>query len=230
VYLVSTALISSNWLLYIWAVNSGHILDASLGYFINPLINVLLGVGFLRERLGKFQGAAVALAASGVVALAIHQGSLPWISLVLAVTFALYGLARKRAHIDPVAGLLIETSILMPFASLYLGLQAARGAGIFGASPSITALLLSTGGVTATPLIWFAIGVRTLRLSTMGLIQYVSPTIQFLLAVGVYREQFSMAHGVAFAFIWVGLAMYTWDALRHVAGHAARERLGRPVG
>jgi chloramphenicol-sensitive protein RarD len=228
-YLASTALISSNWLLFIWAVNSGHVLDTSLGYFINPLINVLLGVAFLREQLTRSQAAAVALASSGVLALAIRQGNVPWISLVLATTFGLYGFVRKRAHIEPIEGLFIETVILTPFAALYLGIQAARGAPLFGPTAATEALLLSTGVVTATPLIWFAIGVRTLRLSTMGLIQYVSPTSQFLIAVGLYREAFTPVHGVAFACIWLALVLYTWDAVRRAPGPWTRERLGPPV-
>jgi chloramphenicol-sensitive protein RarD len=227
VYLISTALISSNWLLFIWAVNAGHVLDSSLGYFINPLMNVVLGIAFLGERLRMPQAVAVALATAGVLALTVHLGTVPWISLVLASTFALYGFVRKSAHIEPFAGLLIETTILLPFAVFYLGLEAIRGVGMFGPNASTAALLVSTGVVTATPLIWFAVGVRTLRLSTMGLVQYVSPTSQFLLAVIVYREPFTRAHGVAFACIWLGLVLYTWDALRHAAVQGARERPGR---
>ncbi len=154
-YVVSTALISSNWLIFIWAVNTGHVLDTSLGYFINPLINVLLGVGFMGERLRKPQAAAVALAASGVVALAIHEGGVPWISLALASTFALYGFTRKRANIEPIAGLFIETTILAPFAACYLALHMSCAGGVFGPSAPIAAMLVSSGVVTATPLIWF---------------------------------------------------------------------------
>jgi chloramphenicol-sensitive protein RarD len=225
-YLASTALISSNWLLFIWAVNSGHVLDTSLGYFINPLINVLLGVACFRERLTRSQAVAVALAGVGVLALAIEQASVPWISLALAVTFGLYGLVRKRAKIEPVEGLFIETAILAPLAVFYLGILSACGAPLFGSTAPIGALLLSTGVVTATPLIWFAMGVRTLRLSTMGLIQYVSPTSQFLIAVGLYRESFTRAHGAAFACIWLALALYTWDTLRRATRVGGRERLG----
>jgi chloramphenicol-sensitive protein RarD len=188
---------------------------------------VVLGIAFLGERLRMPQAVAVALATAGVLALTVHLGTVPWISLVLASTFALYGFVRKSAHIEPFAGLLIETTILLPFAVFYLGLEAIRGVGMFGPNASTAALLVSTGVVTATPLIWFAVGVRTLRLSTMGLVQYVSPTSQFLLAVIVYREPFTRAHGVAFACIWLGLVLYTWDALRHAAVQGARERPGR---
>lgn len=215
VYLVSTALVSANWLIYIWAVNSGHVLEASLGYFVNPLVTVLLGVIFLRERLTRRQGGAVALAAVGVLALAVRLGSFPAVSLALAGTFGFYGLVRKKARIDAVVGLLMETALLAPLALLYLGALGARGTGSFGAAgPATTALLASAGVVTAVPLIWFAIGMRALRLSTMGLIQYITPSLQFLLAVALYRERFTQAHAVAFACIWTSLAIYTWDALR----------------
>jgi len=215
VYALSTGLISANWLIYIWAVNSGHVLEASLGYFVNPLVNVVLGVLFLRERLSRPQAVAVALAAAGVLALTVQLGAVPWLSLSLAFTFGLYGLVRKKARIDAVVGLLVETALLAPFALGFLTALAARGVGAFGtAGPATTALLAAAGVVTAVPLIWFAVGMRALRLSTMGLIQYVTPTSQFLLAVALYREPFTVHHAVAFALIWSSLGLYTWDALR----------------
>jgi chloramphenicol-sensitive protein RarD len=217
VYLASTALISANWLIYIWAVNTNHVLEASVGYFVNPLVNVLLGVVFLRERLSRAQGVAVALAAAGVLVLAVRLGAFPWVSLALAATFGFYGLVRKKARIDAIVGLLVETSLLAPLALLYLVALAARAQGAFvAAGASTTALLAAAGVVTAVPLIWFAVGMRALRLSTMGLIQYITPTGQFLLAVALYREPFTTAHAIAFACIWSSLALYTYDALRAI--------------
>jgi chloramphenicol-sensitive protein RarD len=212
-YLVSTLLIAANWLVFIWAVNAGHVLEASLGYFINPLVNVLLGVVFLGEALTRRQLAAVLLAALGVVALVLRVGHVPWISLSLAATFGLYGLVRKRAHIPPVTGLLVETLVLAPVALAYLVALGVAGHGAFGSTTATTALLASAGVVTAVPLIWFAMGVRSLRYSTMGLVQYVTPTGQFLLAVALYREPFTTAHAIAFGCIWLSLALYSYDAL-----------------
>lgn len=215
VYLASTTLISANWLLFIWAVNTGRVLESSLGYFVNPLVNVVLGMLFLRERLSRPQGIAVALAGVGVLALAVRLGAFPWVSLALAGTFGFYGLVRKKARIDPIVGLLVETALLAPVALLYLGALAVRGQGAFGYAGGGTTLLLAAAGViTAVPLIWFAVGMHALRLSTMGLVQYVTPTMQFLLAVALYRERFTSAHAVAFGCIWTSLALYTFDTLR----------------
>jgi len=220
----SGALISVNWLLYIWAVIHGHVVDASLGYFINPLVNVVLGVLVLRERLGRAQGIAVALAAAGVAVLAIAHGRLPWIALALALSFGLYGLARKTVGADAVTGLLWETALLAPLAAGYLFLLARQGTGAFGPSAPATSLLLALGGpVTAVPLVLFALGARALPLSTVGFLQYLSPSIQFLLAVLVFREPFTPVHAATFAFIWAALAILTWDLRRRLR----YERRGR---
>ena len=213
VFGATTALISGNWLLYIWAVNSGHLLEASLGYFVNPLVNVLLGVAFLGESLNGRQKAAVAIAAAGVLWLVASYGRFPWISLALALTFGLYGLARKKAGIGALTGLLVETALLAPLALAYLWIRASAGVGAFGSAPGTTALLASAGVVTAVPLVWFAVGVQRLRLSTMGFLQYLAPTCQFALAVWLYREPFSAAHAVTFGFIWASLALYSFDAV-----------------
>ena len=213
VFGATTALISANWLLYIWAVNTGHLLEASLGYFVNPLVNVLLGVAFLGESLNGRQKAAVAIAAAGVLWLVASYGRFPWISLALALTFGLYGLARKKAGIGALTGLLVETALLAPLALAYLWSRASAGTGAFGSAPGTTALLASAGVVTAIPLVWFAVGVQRLRLSTMGFLQYLSPTCQFALAVWLYREPFSAAHAVTFGFIWASLALYSLDAV-----------------
>jgi chloramphenicol-sensitive protein RarD len=217
----SALLIAANWGTYIWAVQAGRVLQASLGYYVNPLVSVLLGVVFLRERLRRLQTAAIALAAVGVGVLVLDRGELPWLPLTLAFSFGLYGLVRKRAGVDPVGGLLAETALLAPVALGYVGLLAADGAGAFGAGPGTTLLLVAAGPVTAVPLVWFALGVRSLPLSTVGLLQYVTPTLQFLLAVLLYREQFTRAHALAFGFIWGALALYSWDSLRAIRAGAA---------
>jgi chloramphenicol-sensitive protein RarD len=211
--LAATALfISANWLTYIWAVNSGHVLEASLGYFVNPLVTVVLGVVFLRERLSRAQAVAVGIAAAGVLSLVIRAGHVPWIALGLAMTFALYGLFRKRLRVDAVSGLLGEVCILAPAALLFVAWLGP--ANHFGESPSRTALLAASGVVTAIPLLWFAAGVQRLRLSTVGLLQYLNPTLQFATAVFAFHETFTAAHALAFGCIWASLAVYTTDALR----------------
>ena len=212
VYALSTALVTTNWLLYIWAVTTGRVLEASLGYFITPLVNVLLGVLLLREHLQKRQVAAFALAGAGVLVLVVRLGTIPWLALALAASFGGYGLVRKKAGIDPVVGLLIETLLVAPAAATLLVLRAATHTGALGADARTTALLLVAGLVTALPLIWFAHGVRSLRLSTMGLIQYVSPTLQFLCAVVLFHEPFTRAHAIAFSCIWLGLVLYSTQA------------------
>lgn len=215
VYAATTLLISANWLLFIWAVTAGRVLESSLGYFVNPLVNVLLGAVFLQERLSRPQRVAVALAGAGVLALVVRLGSFPWVSLLLALTFGLYGLLRKRARIDAIVGLLLETTLVTPVALGYVAVVAARGEPAFGPGGWTTALvLMGLGVITPVPLIWFATAVRTLRLSTMGLLQYIAPTCQFVLAVALYREPFTRTHGFAFACIWASLALYTADALR----------------
>jgi chloramphenicol-sensitive protein RarD len=212
-FVATTLLISVNWLLYIWSVNTGHLLEASMGYFMNPLVTILLGVVFLKEGLDRLQAFAVGLAAVGVAWMVLAHGRLPWISLALALSFALYTLLRKKARIDAVAGLLVETSLLAPLAAGWLAWLWWRGEAHFGTSTGMSVLLLSAGAVTALPLVWFALGVHQLRLSTVGLLQYVAPTLQFTLAVVAYREPFGATQAVTFAFIWAGLAIYTADAI-----------------
>lgn len=205
VLVATTLLISGNWLLFIWAIQQGRLLEASLGYFINPLVNVLLGVVFLGETLRRLQKVAVALAAVGVSVLVVRLGHLPWISLTLASSFGLYGLLRKRFAIDAVVGLFVETGLLAPFAIAFLGTQGT-------AAPS--GLLAASGVITAVPLVLFTEGAKRLTLSTIGLMQYVAPTGQFLIAVLVFGEPFTAAHAATFACIWVSLAIYTADAVR----------------
>ncbi len=211
----STVLIGANWLVYIYAVASDQILEASLGYFINPLVSVLLGVVVLHERLNRVQTAAVALAAGGVAVLTAGHGRFPWIALVLALSFGLYGLVRKTMHADAVVGLLVETAALSPAAVAYAAWLGLRGTGAVGhSSVTIYALLVASGAITAVPLVLFTLGARRLPLSVLGLLQYIAPTSQFLLAVFLYGETFTALHGVTFAFIWSGLALFTWDLRR----------------
>jgi chloramphenicol-sensitive protein RarD len=213
---LTTALISTNWLVYIWAVQADRILEASLGYFVTPLVNVLLGVVFLRESLSRLQKVAVALAGAGVAVLVLRTGAFPWVSLVLAASFGLYGLLRKRAAVDSVGGLFGETALLAPAALAYLALRARDGTGAFGTGAAVTSLLAAAGPITAFPLVWFGLALKRLRLSTMGLVQYLTPTSQFLVGVLLYREPFGPAHAAAFACIWASLALYTWDVYARV--------------
>lgn len=210
---LSTVLIGINWFLYIAAVNSGHIVDASLGYFINPLFNVLLGILFLGERLRRWQGVSVALAALGVVLLTISLGSLPWIALALPASFGFYGLVRKSVAASPEEGLTLEVWLLLPFVVAYL---LSLGKPLFSLEHGGVhqGLLVATGLITALPLIWFTHGARRLPLSTVGLLQYLAPTGQFLLGVFVYDEAFSLPHLAAFSCIWLALIVFTVDARR----------------
>jgi chloramphenicol-sensitive protein RarD len=221
VLVASAALIGLNWLLYIWAVVHDHVVEASLGYYINPLVNVALGVAVLREQLSRAQQVALGLAGFAVAVLTLWYGRFPWIALALAASFGLYGLLRKLVAADAVTGLLWETAILTPAAGAWLLTLAASGAGVFGRSPLASSLLLLGGAVTALPLVLFAAGARALPLSTLGLVQYVSPTLQFLLAVLVFGEPFTAAHVVTFACIWAALALLALDLRRHLRGPGA---------
>jgi chloramphenicol-sensitive protein RarD len=221
----SAVLIGLNWLLYVWAVVHDHVVEASLGYFINPLVNVLLGVLVLGERLSRPQQIAVALAAAGVAVLTAGHGRLPWIALALAVSFGLYGLVRKTVGADAVTGLLWETALLAPLATAFLVLLGRQGTGAFGPGAPASSVLLALGGVvTAVPLVLFALGARSLPLSTLGLLQYLSPSLQFLLAVLLFREPFTRAHAAAFACIWSALALLTWDLRRRLRLEKAAAR------
>ncbi len=212
---VTTILIAVNWLVFIWAVFNHHLLQASLGYFINPLVNVLLGFVFLRERLRRWQVVAVVLALSGVVVLAVGSGVVPWVALVLAVTFGTYGLLRKIARPDGLMGLTIETLLLAPAALGWLWWSAGQGVLVFGQHGwTVSLVLLAAGPVTALPLVWFAEGARRLRYATIGFLQYVAPSLQFLLAVVFFGEAFTTVHAVSFGLIWTALAVYSVDTAR----------------
>jgi rarD protein len=214
IFLVTTALIGSNWTIFIWAITNGRMVESSLGYYINPIINVLLGMAFLQERLSRRQGVAVLIAAGGVLSLILSYGSVPWVALSLATSFGVYALVRKKAAIDPMIGLFVETVLLVPPAIAYLLWLNANGAGNFGVHGIGTDLLIIMAGpVTAVPLVLFMIGAARLKLSTIGVLQYIGPTGQLLLGVLVYGEAFTSSHLIAFACIWAALALYSADAL-----------------
>ncbi len=214
-FTLSALLLGGNWLLYVWAVNAGRVLDASLGYFINPLVNVALGFLVLGERPRPLQWAAVALAAAGVLWLAVGAGQLPWVSLVLALSFAFYGLLRKTATLGALEGLALETLLLAPLAFGGLAWLAIAGRLQFGQGDWGTDLwLLAAGPFTAVPLLLFASGARRVSMATLGLLQYLGPSIQFGLGVWVYHEPFSAQRGLGFALIWLALAVYSAESWR----------------
>lgn len=218
--ILTALLIGVNWLVFIYAVVSGHVLEGSLGYYLNPLVNVLLGVVLLKERLTRAQVLATVLAAAGVAVLAAGAGSGLWISLTLAATFALYGFLRKVAPVDSLEGLSVETALLTPLAAgwlVWLHFQGELGFGDFGLE--VDALLVLGGAVTAIPLLLFTAAARRLPYSTLGFLQYIAPSLQFLLAVLAFEEPLTAAHVVCFGAIWTALAMFSFEGVR-----AARAR------
>ncbi len=221
---LTALLIGANWLIFIYAVVSGHVLEASLGYYLNPLVNVLLGVVLLKERLGVAQIFATLLAAAGVAVLAAGAGTGLWISLTLAASFALYGFVRKVAPVDSLEGLSIETALLAPIALGWLiWLQQAGELGLGRFGLSVDMMLVLGGAVTAIPLLMFTAAARRLPYSTLGFLQYIAPSLQFLLAVLAFGEPLTTSHLVCFAAIWTALAIFTLDGWRS----AARARAAR---
>jgi chloramphenicol-sensitive protein RarD len=213
---VTTLLVTVNWFVFIWAVVNAHLVEASLGYFINPLVNVVLGLVFLGERLRPLQWLSVALAAAGVAILTVRLGQVPLVALTLAFSFGFYGLLRKTAAVDGPVGLTVETGLLTPFALLFLiGRELAGSLAFAHVGTGMTFLLLGAGATTALPLIWFVAGARLLPLSTLGFLQYLAPSGQFLLGVAVYDEPFTPAHKVSFGIIWTALVLFSWDLWRH---------------
>nr|WP_157175812.1 EamA family transporter RarD [Sphingomonas prati] len=215
----SAVLIAVNWLVYIWAVVNGHVLEASLGYFINPLVNVAIGVAVLGERLRPVQMVAVAIAAVGVAVLALSGTGALWISIMLALSFGTYGLVRKVVAVDALAGLTLETALLAPIAAgvlawAALGGDAPFGAPAFGQSGRIDMLLMTAGVVTALPLLMFAAAARRMKYATLGLFQYIAPSLQFAEAVWLFGEPLRTVHLVTFGLIWAGCALYAVDTLR----------------
>lgn len=220
---VTALLIGTNWLLYVYAINSGHILAGSLGYYLNPLANILLGRFILKEHLTKQQWAAVAIAAVGIAVLAAGALGTLWISLTLCFTFATYGLLRKIIHVESLAGLTIETALLFPIALGWLLVGGAAGRPMFGAGGSETILLVATGIVSTVPLLCFTAAARRLAYSTVGMLQFIAPTLQFLLAVAIYDEPFTRAHAIAFGCIWTALALYLGSMVRDRRAKQQRE-------
>jgi chloramphenicol-sensitive protein RarD len=211
----SALLISCNWLVYVWSVTHNHVVESSLGYYINPLVNVVLGVLVLHERLNRAQWAAIALAAAGVIGLTLLAGRPPWIAFTLAITFSLYGLVRKLISVAPLPGLATETLLLVPVAVGYLAACEVTGSGAFGrASLAVILLLVGSGLVTAIPLLLFAYGARALPYSTVGVLQYIAPSLQLLTGVLLFHESFSPAMAAGFGAIWLGLLVYAADGVR----------------
>lgn len=223
VYALAACLLAVNWLTYIWGVNAGFIVETSLGYFINPLVNVLLGVLFLREKIRPLQWVPIGMAAAGVLYLTFSYGSLPWIALVLAFTFALYGLLKKTAPLGSLHSLTLETGILFVPSLLYLLYVGLKGSGVFIEYDSLTNfLLIFTGVVTAVPLLLFGAAARSINLSLLGLLQYIAPTCQFLIGVLIYNEPFTQARLIGFSIIWAALFLY-W--LESFLAHRQASRL-----
>lgn len=211
-YTMAAVLISINWFVYVWAVNSGFIVESSLGYFITPLVSVMFGVVLLRERLRPLQWVAVALAASGVVYLAMAYGSLPWIALVLAFSFGSYGLVKKRAPLGSMHGLAVETAILLLPAVCYLAYLDWRGEGAFlHAGPRVTVQLVGAGLATTLPLLLFASAAQRIPLSLLGVFQYIAPTLQLVTGVLIYKEPFTRVQLAGFAIVWTGLIVFGVD-------------------
>lgn len=210
----SAILVSINWLVFVWAVNINQTVEVSLGYYINPLFNVVLGILVLKERLNRVQWIAVAIATAGVAYLTFQTGRVPWVALVLAASFGIYGLIRKVAKVDALPGLAIEMILLAPFAVGYLIWADAHGIGSFGHErPFVDTLLVLSGVVTATPLALFAYGARLLPYSTVGILQYMAPSLQLLCAIFVLGEPFQPARAVGFGLIWVALGIYAVDGI-----------------
>jgi chloramphenicol-sensitive protein RarD len=212
----ASAVLMANWLVYIWAINAGHVVDTSLGYFINPLVNVLLGVIFFKERMRPWQWAAIGIATAGVLWLTIEYGSLPWIGLTLAFTFGFYGLLKKLSSLDAIEGLSAEMGMLVvPMAALLVYLYSSSGASTVVSTPTTFLLLMCTGAATVAPLLLFGAAARSIPLTVVGLLQYIAPTMQFLLGVLVFKEPFSFQLLIGFVLIWIALAIYTTESLAY---------------
>lgn len=206
----ASILISINWLVYIWAVNNGHIVESSMGYYINPLISILLGIIFLKEKLNLWQVVAFVLAVAGVLIQTIEFGQVPWIAISLALSFGFYGLTKKFIRLDTVLGLTFETLMVTPIAFIYLIYVQIQGTAAFGNSSFLTTvLLIGTGIVTALPLLCFAEGARNISLTMIGFFQYISPTLTLILGITLYREAFSQTQLISFSFIWLGLLVFS---------------------
>jgi len=221
-FVLSALMIGANWLAYIWAVLHGHVLEASLGYFITPLVNVLLGMTLLHERLRRAQWIALAIAGAGVLWLTVQAGRPPWIALSLGITFGAYGLLRKVAALGALEGLTLETLLLAPLAGLVLGTAMLDGRAAFPAPDALTNLwMIGLGPITAVPLLLFAAGARRLSMATLGIVQYLGPSIQVVIGIWVFGEPFPMVRFIGFACIWLALLIYSGDGWRRARESAA---------
>jgi chloramphenicol-sensitive protein RarD len=221
-YVAAALFLSVNWYIYIWAVNAGFLVDASLGYFITPLVNVLMGVLFFRERLSGGQWTAVGLAAAGVLYITVSYGQLPWIGLSLALTFGVYALVKKQARLPSLEGMALETGTIFLPAVAFLVFQEVAGVGVLGHTDWLSNLLLmGTGVITVIPLLWFSDAAQRIPLSMMGVIQYISPTLMFVLGIAFFHEPFDIHRLVGFLLIWAALAVYSGTTLRARARRAS---------
>ncbi|WP_210364913.1 EamA family transporter RarD [Bacillus sp. REN3] len=219
----ASMLISMNWFIYIWAVNSNQMVEASLGYYINPLVSVLLGMVFLKERLSAIQYVSFLLAGIGVLIMTVTYGQFPWIAVSLAVSFGLYGLAKKLIKVDSTVGLALETLVVMPIAGIYIAYLFLDGTNsLFSGSWLTSALLAGAGAATAVPLLYFAKGAQRIPLSTLGILQYIAPTLTLLLGIFIYDETFSAVHLLAFTFIWSALILYSFSRTKGMTALALR--------
>lgn len=219
-FMCSSSLLAVNWLTYIWGVNAGFVLEASMGYYINPLVNVLLGFIFFQDRLRRFQILAIILAVAGVANLVINYGRFPWIALTLAFSFGLYGLIRKLVRVESLPGLCAESFFMSVPALVFLIWRHLSGAGALGAGAfEVDALLIGAGAVTAVPLLLFAFCARRLRLVEVGILQYLAPTCMFLLGVFIFGEPFTLVHLITFVCIWTGIAIYSIETVCYMRRH-----------
>jgi chloramphenicol-sensitive protein RarD len=224
IYSIAAVLLSINWLIYVWGVNAGFIVETSLGYFINPLLSVMLGVIFLRERLRPMQWIPVGLAAVGVIYLTFVYGRLPWIALTLAFSFGFYGFVKKLSPLGSLYGLTLETGIVFPVALIYLIVVGVTGSGAFLQTGTLVdVFLIGAGIVTTIPLLMFASAAKQIPLTIVGLLQYIAPTLQFLIGVFVYKEAFDMSHFIGFAIVWVALIIFA------VESYMANRALAQPI-
>ncbi|MDQ0243509.1 chloramphenicol-sensitive protein RarD [Bacillus fengqiuensis] len=227
----ASLLISVNWFVYIWAVNHGHVIEASLGYYINPLVSILLGIAVLKEKLNSWQMISVGLAAAGVLFLTVQYGEFPWVSLTLAFSFGLYGLVKKMIPMDATIGLTFETFMVTPLAFAYIVLLFIKGESSFGAVSLVDHVLLIGAGVaTAFPLLYFAKGAKLIPLYMVGFLQYIAPTISLVLGIFVFREHFSKVHMVAFSFIWTGSLIFSLAKTKFMLNHQPKFRKNRSIG
>ncbi|MFF2449288.1 EamA family transporter RarD [Neobacillus sp. NPDC058068] len=207
---IASILISANWFTYIWAVNNGHMIEASLGYYINPLVSILLGMIVLKEKLSFYQYISFILAAVGVLVITFSHGNFPWIAIILALTFGIYGLAKKLINVDSSVGLTLETLVVTPIAAIYILILLFNGSSSFlTAGAGTNLLLIGAGAATAVPLLYFAKGAQKIPLSLLGFLQYIAPTLTLLLGIFVYNEHFSKVQLLSFMFIWSALAIYS---------------------